>query len=366
MFQIGDALPTLRLPGLIDPHVHLREPGATHKEDFESGTRAALAGGITMVLAMPNTHPPLIDAKSLALAETAARHRAVCDYGIHLGASTENIHTAAALSERVSGLKCYLDATFGSLQLKDLATLQEHFAHWPKDRPILCHAEERNLATVLMLAYLENRSVHICHVSRKAEIELIRDAKVRGLLVTCEVTPHHLFLSQADLPRLGPGWSEVRPVLASPDDQAALWQNIAYIDCIATDHAPHLPAEKASANPPPGFPGLETSLALMLTAVHAGRITLEALIARMADNPRHIFGMPEQPETWIEVDPDAAWTVHARELYSRCGWTPFEGWTLRGRVQRVTLRGQVVYDQGNLTVEPGSGYNVAPAYRQRE
>jgi carbamoyl-phosphate synthase/aspartate carbamoyltransferase/dihydroorotase len=357
-------LTTLRLPGLIDVHVHLREPGAEYKEDFESGSRAALAGGFTMVLAMPNTQPPLIDAASLKIAEDAASAKALCDYGFHLGASGSNVETAAALAQRVCGLKMYLDATYGPLLIQDLATLREHFARWPKDRPILCHAEERTLAAVLMVAHLERRSVHICHVSRKAEIELIRDAKMHGIDVTCEVTPHHLFIVQEDVPRfLSPGRSQVRPSLATRADQQALWDNMEFIDCIATDHAPHTLAEKDGNAPPPGFPGLETALALMLTRVHAGNIELDAVTARMVDNPRRIFGLPEQPETWIEVDPDATWTVRNEEVVSRCGWSPFAGSVLRGRVQSVTLRGECVYRGGQFFVKAGTGRNVAPAYR---
>ena len=176
----------LRLPGLIDPHVHLREPGAIHKEDFESGTKAALAGGFTTVLAMPNTSPPLIDDDSLSLAEAAGAAKAVCDYGILLGASPQNIHTAAQLAPRTSGLKMYLDATYGPLHLTDLHIIREHFGRWPHQRPILCHAEDRTLAAVLMVAYLEKCTVHICHVSRRAEIAIIRDAKMRGLDATSE------------------------------------------------------------------------------------------------------------------------------------------------------------------------------------
>jgi carbamoyl-phosphate synthase / aspartate carbamoyltransferase / dihydroorotase len=351
---------TIRLPGLIDPHVHLREPGAIHKEDFESGTQAALAGGFTMVLAMPNTQPPLIDDASLAQAESAAARKAVCDYGIHLGASSDNVERAHTLAARTTGLKFYLDATYGPLHLQDLGIIREHFARWPKDRPILCHAEDRTLAAVLMVAHLENRTVHICHVSRRSEIEIIRDAKMSGIAVTCEAGPHHLFLSQADIPALGAGRSEVRPRLATPDDVAALWQNWDVIDCIATDHAPHLLAEKDSDKPPPGFPGLETSLPLMLTAVHDGRIDLPGVIARMYDNPRRIFNLPLQPDTWIEVDADATYEVHGTEQQTRCRWTPFEGRTLRGCVERVVLRGQVSFEQGKILAVPGSGRNLAP------
>jgi carbamoyl-phosphate synthase/aspartate carbamoyltransferase/dihydroorotase len=351
-----------RLPGLIDPHVHLREPGAIHKEDFGSGTQAALAGGFTMVCAMPNTTPPLIDAASLTLAEDAGAAKAVCDYGIHLGASPLNTETASSLAARCTGLKFYLDATFGPLHLTDLAVIREHFARWPHDRPILCHAEDRTLAAVLMVAWMEQRSVHICHVSRRAEIELIREAKERGLPVTCEVAPHHLYLSTADIPRLGVGRSEVRPRLATPDDVAALWANLEVVDCIATDHAPHLLSEKDSDTPPPGFPGLETALPLMLRAVHEDRLTLDVLIAKMHHNPRRIFDLPEQLDTWIEVDVDAAWTV-PEQTVSRCGWTPFAGMTVQGRVERVVLRGAVVVADGMVQAAPGSGRNIAPAFQ---
>jgi carbamoyl-phosphate synthase/aspartate carbamoyltransferase/dihydroorotase len=355
---------TLRLPGLIDPHVHLREPGAIYKEDFESGTKAALAGGFTTVLAMPNTSPPLIDDDSLSLAETAAAQKAVCDYGIHLGASPQNTKIAANLAARTSGLKFYLDATFGPLHLTDLHIIREHFGRWPHQRPILCHAEDRTLAAVLMVAYLEKRSVHICHVSRRAEIDIIRDAKMRGIDVTCEVGPHHLYLSTDDIPRLGAGRSEVCPRLATLDDVAALWANMDVVDCIATDHAPHTLAEKDSDQPPPGFPGLETSLPLMLTAVHKGRITLDDLINKMYHNPRRIFDLPEQPDTCVEVDVDAEWTIPEKQI-SRCGWTPFAGMSVYGQVRRVTLRNQVVYEDGSFFAPPGSGRNVAPAYRDK-
>ena len=354
----------LRLPSLVDIHVHLREPGGEHKEDFESGTRAALAGGITAVLAMPNTQPPLIDSESLARAEQAAAQRACCDYGIYLGACAQNIEFAAALAPRVCGLKCYLNDTFGTLRIDadDLRTVREHFERFPKDRPIVCHAEGQMAASAILCAHLAKRSVHIAHVSRADEIALIRAAKERGIAVTCEVCPQHLFLSLADVPRLGKGRAEVRPRLATPADQAALWANMAYIDCIATDHAPHLLREKDGDSPPPGFPGLETSFALMLTAVHDGRLTLDDVLDRMAHTPRRLFGIREPEQTWIEVDTDAVWQPRGAQMFSRAAWTPFEGWTLRGRVEAVTLRGIEVYRGGISYAVAGAGRNLAAAH----
>lgn len=354
----------LKLPGLIDPHVHLREPGGAHKEDWDSGTAAALAGGFTILLAMPNTQPPVTDADSLALAADAAQKKARCDYGQFLGAGPDNVSWLPELAARSCGLKMYLDQTFGPLRLDDLSLWMAHFAHWPQDRPIVAHAEGRTLAAVILMAALYDRPVHLAHVSRREEILLVRKAKEQGLKVTCEVAPHHLFLTQEDIPALGQGRSEVRPRLASRPDRDALWDNLDVIDCFATDHAPHTREEKDGPNPPPGFPGLETALPLLLGAVREGRLTLEDLLARMVTNPRRIFGLSEQAQTWVEVDPDAEWEVRASECQTRCGWTPFEGWKLRGRVQRVVLRGETVYQDPQVLAHAGSGYNLFASFNQ--
>jgi carbamoyl-phosphate synthase/aspartate carbamoyltransferase/dihydroorotase len=153
--------------------------------------------------------------------------------------------------------------------------------------------------------------------------------------------------------------------LASPADREALWENLAVVDCFATDHAPHTLAEKDGENPPPGFPGLETALGLLLTAVGEGRLTVEDLALRMVTNPRRIFGLPSQPETYIEVDPDLSWEVRASELHSRCGWTPYQGMRLTGRVRRVVLRGLPAYAEGEILSPPGSGRDlrsVSPSF----
>ena len=175
----------------------------------------------------------------------------------------------------------YLDQTYGPLRLDDMSLWMEHFKRWPRNLPIVAHAEGRTMAAVILLAAIYDRPIHIAHVSLREEILLIRAAKEKGIKVTCEVTPHHLFLTDEDIPQIGRGFSEVRPRLASPADQNALWQNLDVIDCFATDHAPHTVEEKSGDNPPPGFPGLETALPLFLTAVHEGRLTMDDLILRM-------------------------------------------------------------------------------------
>ena len=348
----------LKLPGLIDPHVHFRDPGATHKEDWDTGTSAALAGGFTCVCDMPNNTPPITDAASLALKKQHARELARCDYGIHLGAGADNIETAMLLASQVVGLKMYLDQTFGPLRLDTLDVLMAHMQLWSPHRPLMAHAEGRTIAASILVAHLANRPVHICHVARKDEILLIRAAKERGIQVTCEVAPHHFFLDESHLAKIGAGRSQVRPRVASSEDVAALRANIDMIDCFATDHAPHTLEEKDSPKPPPGFPGLETALPLYLELVREGLLTMDGLVARTVDNPRKIFGIPEQTETWVEVDTDSTWTARGADMFTRAKWTPFEGWTMRGRVTRVVLRGQTVFQDGKILAQPGTGRDI--------
>ena len=221
------------------------------------------------------------------------------------------------------------------------------------------------MAAAILFAEIYDRHVHIAHVSLKEEILLIRAAKERGIKVTCEVCPHHLFLTaDSPLPRgEGPevranGRKEVRPRLATQRDVDALWENLDVIDCFATDHAPHTSEEKDSQNPPPGFPGLETALPLLLTAVSESRLTISSIIEKMHTNPKKIFDLPDQPETWIEVDETAEYEIKAENQFTRCGWTPFEGWKVKGKVRKVVLRGRDAYRDGKILVEAGYGRNI--------
>jgi carbamoyl-phosphate synthase/aspartate carbamoyltransferase/dihydroorotase len=351
----------LKLPGLIDPHVHVREPGQTHKENWDTATASALAGGVTLLLAMPNTKPPIFDASTLDQALAAAESKARCDYAQFVGAGPDNAESVPQLAPRAAGLKMYLDSTFGELRLDDMSLWMPHFERFPKDMPIVLHSESRTMAAGILFAAIYDRPVHIAHISLKEEVLLIKAAKERGLKVTCEVCPHHLFLSKEDIldiSRGHPGRGEVRPRLAAKEDVEALWANLDVIDCFATDHAPHTLEEKDSEKPPPGFPGLETILPLLLTAAHERRLTVEQIIQKMHTNPRRIFNLPDQTETWVEVDQESAYEIHAADLHSRCGWTPFEGWQVRGRVRRVLLRGQEAYKDGNVLSGKGVGKNV--------
>ena len=351
----------VRLPGLIDPHVHVREPGQTHKEDWDSATQAALAGGVTMILAMPNTRPPIFDASTLELALDAARQKARCDYAQFVGAGPDNATFVPGLASKAAGLKMYLDSTFGELRLDDMALWMPHFQNYPREYPIVLHSESRTMAAGILFAAIYDRPIHIAHISLKEEVLLIKAAKERGLKVTCEVCPHHLFLTKDDIPAIShghPGRGEVRPRLATKEDVDSLWENMDVIDCFATDHAPHTLEEKDSEAPPPGFPGLETLLPLLLHAVSESRLTMPDIIQKSVTNPRQIFNLPEQPETWVEVDEHAEYQIKAEHQFTRCGWTPFEGWKVKGKVRKVVLRGRTAFEDGKILAEPGYGENI--------
>jgi carbamoyl-phosphate synthase/aspartate carbamoyltransferase/dihydroorotase len=355
----------ISLPGLVDPHVHLREPGDEYKEDWETGTSAALSGGFTAVLAMPNTNPPVIDSETFFRTKKLAEEKAVCDYAVFLGASATNARIISSIAMESAGLKMYLNQTYGTLRLENMILWMTHFKKWPGEMPIVAHAESGTLAAVLLIANLYNRSIHIAHVSREDEILVIKKARERGYKVTCEVSPHHLFLAEEDVPKIGQTRSEVRPRLATTRDRQALWDNLDVIDCFATDHAPHTLQEKDSKNAPPGFPGLETALGLFLTAVNEGRLSLEQIHEKMFTNPSRIFDLPVQMETGILVDDQASWTVKAIEFKSRSKWSPFEGWRLKGKVIKVNLRGKKVFEDGQVHAKPGIGKDLRPSRSEK-
>src|SRR5688500_16757373 len=295
-----------------------------------------------MVLAMPNTQPPIFDAATLDIALGAAYQKAHCDYAQYLRAGPHNADIVPALAHNAAGLKMYLDSTFGELRLDDMTLWKPHFENYPREYPIVVHAESRSMAAAMFFSAMYDRSVHIAHISLKEEVLLIKAAKKRGIKVTCEVCPHHLFLtspfhegegsgvraeSTSPIGRgvRGEGRLEVRPRLATQKDINALWENLDVIDCFATDHAPHTIEEKDSANPPPAFPGLETALPLLLTAVDLRRLPLDELIQNMYSHSRNLSDLPEHTEAGVEVGEDAEYEIHAAEMFPRCGQPAYEG-----------------------------------------
>ncbi|CAG0885196.1 unnamed protein product [Cyprideis torosa] len=327
----------IRFPGLVDVHVHLREPGGEHKEDWTSGTAAALAGGITMVCAMPNTDPAIVGKQFFALAFEVSSRKALCDFAIFLGATQNNADEVSRLAPLAAGLKMYLNETFSTLRLNSMMDWIPHLEKWPSNYPLCVHAEGQTLASLLFLISFAVRPIHVCHVATREEIQLIRFAKERGIPVTCEVAPHHLFLCDADIPNIGSAQAEVRPRLATVDDQNALWEHLDVIDCFATDHGPLvIPVEEVKRP--------------------------KDIVERLHDNPMRIFGLPPQPDTHVEIDLDKEWVVPEKPRFSKADWTPFAGRKLKGCVEAVVLRGKTVYQDGELKVKPGFGMNVRGIY----
>ena len=402
-----DAAGLLVFPGLIDPHTHLREPGGEHKEDFYTGTCAALAGGVTTVFGMPNTSPAMIDEASLNHALALAAGKAVCDFGLFLGATNTN-QTAKTQNPNLQecGLKIYMGSSTGDLLVENFAEQFEHFEHYPHERVIAVHAEhepavryfaqrgerrpaicaELETARAVALAERCNRRLHICHLSTRREVEIVAEAKARGVPVTCEYSPHHLFLStdvlnqesekvrrgesempnsSSHFPTISQSLFEMNPPLRDPEHVEYLWQHLSVADCIATDHAPHTLEEKRSARPPMGTPGLETMLPLLLTAAHDGRLTLQDIARLCCEGPADIYGISRKGR--IErgydadltlVDPNDAWVIGERPLWTKCNWTPFAGWPARGSVKQVFLRGRLAFAGGRIVAEKGWGKRV--------
>jgi dihydroorotase (multifunctional complex type) len=380
--KIVNASGRLVLPGMVDAHVHLREPGGEHKEDLTSGTRAALAGGVTTVLAMPNTSPPLTDSTSLANAIALAESKTVCDFGFFVGATPDNAAEAAMLTDAI-GLKMYMGSSTGSLLVNGFGAQYDHFKSYPPERPIVVHAEDEEAvqwfakqgqrrpalcaaletSRALVLAEHLGQHVHICHLSTAHELELVRAAKARGVPVSCEVAPHHLFLNSKAEWRLGP-LAKMNPPPRTTSDQDGLWDGLQWIDIIASDHAPHTLKEKQAgvADAPAGVPGLETTLPLLLTGVSEGRFMLSDLVRLTSSGPAELFGLtrkghiaPGYDADLVLVNSEEQWTISDDALLTKCGWTPFAGWRMKGRVERVFLRGQLAYADGEVLVEPGYG-----------
>lgn len=343
---------TITLPGLIDPHVHLRDPGQTHKEDFFTGTSAALAGGYTIVFDMPNNAEPITTLEKLDAKISSAQKQIVSDIGFHFGTLGDNFEEFEKVIDKVSGLKVYMNVTTGNFII-DADRLIEIYKAWPSTKPILLHAEDDVSDIVFKTLSQVKTPTHICHVSSEAELTFVMKAKEAGLPITCGVTPHHLFLTTKDAEEQG-AWAHMKPSLKAKKDQDFLWKHIDAVDVIESDHAPHTMEEKQSTPSPFGVPGLETTLPLMLTAQQQGKLTHAQLIERLHTNPARIFNVKTDETTTVEVDM-SEYEIKNADLKTKCGWTPFAGKKVVGRVKQVTIRGNVVFENGAVTAAPGSG-----------
>ncbi len=365
-------------PGLVDMHVHLRDPGLTYKEDVYSGCRAAAAGGVTSLLAMPNTKPAMDTPETVRLllerAKTAdaAVYTAAC---ITKDLKGENLADLAGLREAgaialsddgrpVVNTRCLLEALEQApglgmvvtahcedLYLASGGLMHEGAVSRKLGVPgIPAAAEDCGTAREIAAAASIGASIHICHVSTKGSVELIRDAKARGVKVTAETCPHYLLLTDGALESRDADY-RMNPPLREEKDRLALIQGLkdGTLDAIATDHAPHSPEEKSDfLKAPNGSIGMETSLAASLTALE-GHLSLAEILQKMGWNPARILNIPAgtlqvgAPADVVLFDPEKRWTVDENALHGKSRNTPFKGMTLKGKVAMTIFHGRVVY-----------------------
>jgi dihydroorotase len=377
-FDFGDKLV---LPAAVDAHVHFRDPGMTYKEDFSSGTTAAAYGGVSCVLDMPNTRPQVTDVIALQDKASTVTKKAYVDFGLYAGVTIGG--NMKALSRNAAAFKLYLATTTGNMLVTDDAVLPSLFdALSETDLLVSVHCEEetlidKDLKVDSLMAHLKSRPnvcealairkildqrkdarVHICHVSTKEGVEM-----VKGEEVTSEVTPHHLFLTvDSDLGALG----KVNPPLRQTEDREALWEALGNgtIDILASDHAPHTLDEKeVFEHAPSGIPGVETMIPMMLSLVKRGRFSLERLVAVSSSRPAELFRLnkgqiqPGRDADIMVVDMRKETEIRAKHLHSRCGWTPYVG--MPAVFPRYTfVRGKVVIEDWELTGDRDFGENV--------
>src|SRR3989338_8842614 len=381
-----DASGKIVLPGLIDVHVHLREPGLTQKEDFKTGTMAAAAGGVTTVLEMPNTKPATTTVKLLQEKRGMAKSKAVVNYGFYIGATADNIDEIRN-AENIAGVKVYMGSSTGNLLVTDKKAIKNLFssgkrggvhaedeelmkknaAKYKDENNPAVHAKIRsseveaaavkNAANILSSCKNANR-IHFTHTSTKQAMEIIKSAKKNSSNISCDVTPHHLFLTYEELKKQG-NFAKMNPALRSREDVEALWKaiNSGVVDCIATDHAPHKKKEKETdyMEAPSGVPGLETMLPLLLDAVNKKMLTLQQLVKLTSENPARLFGIKNKVNLAVGADADLVIVdmnmekeVENKKLFTKCKWSPFAGWKLKGWPTTTIVNGNVVYNEGKI------------------
>jgi dihydroorotase len=389
------------LPGAIDSHVHFRTPGYEYKEDWESGTGAAARGGVTTVLEMPNVNPPTGTLEALRLKQSIAARQAYVDYGIYGLLDEHNVDQLEALADAgVSGFKCFMGNTFGDLPAPSDGAMLEGFEILAR-RGLRCtvHAENASIMARRQarmeaagrtdpLAHLASRPevcaieavsravifaewtgarLHIAHKSSSDALYVLRDAKQRGVDVTVETCPQYLLLTTEDHKRLG-NLLRVNPPIRDPGHQEPLWEALrtGVVDMIATDHAPHLPAEKTRDNVwqcDCGFPGVETQMPIMLTEVNRRRMTISDYVRWASTNPARAWGLfplkgviqPGAHADIVLVDLAREWAIDQASLYSKSRISPWHGRRVQGKPMTTLVRGHVVMENGRLTASPGWG-----------
>lgn len=380
------------IPGVIDCHVHFREPGVTHKADLNTESHAAVAGGITSFMEMPNTQPQTTTLALLEEKEKLAAAKSLANYAFFLGATNDNIDEIKnADPKKVCGVKVFFGASTGNMLVDNLQTLEAIFQHSPipvavhaenelmirektaemrekygEDVPVEMHPVIRSneacftsaqLAVELALNY--GTRLHLTHVTTKEEAELLRKLKNEGVKsITSETCPHYLVFNTKDYGSLGTKL-KVNPAVKSPEDQRALLEALLdeSIDIIATDHAPHLLSEKNNNyfKAPSGMPSVQFSLQLMLEFVKSGKMTAGFLVEKMCHAPARCYNIEKRGfiregyyADIVLVDPEKPYQVEENKIYSKCAWSPFEGKTFSSAIEKTFVNGTLVYDSGKF------------------
>ena len=354
--EIVDAQSNYVLPGIIDVHTHMRDPGLTHKEDFTSGSKACARGGVTTFIDMPNTIPVTVTEKALMDKKDMMVGRSYVDYGFHFGGSKkDNSEEIKKVLDKVASTKIFLNMSTGDMLIEDEKVVENIFR---ESKIISVHAEEGMVEKAIEFCKKYDKELYLCHLSKASEIELLREAKAEGVKVFGEVTPHHLFLNVDDVnaTERSKMLLRMKPELKEKSDNEALWKALAdgTLDSIGTDHAPHLIEEKL-AKLTYGVPSVENSLEMMLNGVKESRITFERLIEVMCKNPAKIFKIKNKGNIAVGYDGDLVIVdindnspIKDDKVITKANWTPFENCNRGGRVLTTILRGEIVYNKGNF------------------
>ncbi|MCP4050125.1 MAG: dihydroorotase [bacterium] len=373
------------LPGVIDPHVHFREPGMEWKEDIESGSMAAASGGVTSFFEMPNTNPPAATEKLILDKKNTASEKSIVNYNFFIGATSNNIEELIRV-KNIPGIKVFMGSSTGGLLIDDYRDLENIFQR--ADKLIAVHAEsesvikknkkhsacysdftdhmlirspEAAVEAVKQAVYLAEKyhqRLHICHISSKDEVEILKKETGAGL-ISSEVTPQHLMFNAPDIYYEFKGFAQVNPPVRSRYHQESLWEGLksGIIDCIATDHAPHTIKEKQQpfGKAPSGMPGIETALPVMLNNVNRGYCSLNQVVKWMSMGPAEIFRVYNKgfiksgyDADLVLVDLKARKKIINDKLYTKSKWSLFNNMDIQGWPVATFVNGTLVYREGDF------------------
>lgn len=382
--RVVDGTGKYLMPGAIDAHVHFREPGAEHKETWETASAAAALGGVTSVMDMPNNSPAIVTAGNLKAKRELVAGRSYVNYGFHFGATGGN-NAAILEAENITGVKVYMGSSTGDLLVEESELWRGVFeAAKEKGVPVVVHAEDNHrikermkefagddsavshahvrdcecaklaASEAVKLRFEVGNKLHIAHMSTAAEVELMRDFACDEL--SCEVTMHHLFFHMDDMKD---AFLKMNPPLREAEDVRVLWEALrdGTVNCLATDHAPHTLEEKSRGiwQAPAGVPGVQFMLPLMLNEVNQNMLPFSRLVEMMCEEPARIFNLEGKGALRVGmhadlvlVDMELEQTVSRDMVASKCGWSPYEGFTLKGWPVMTVVHGEIVAENGEL------------------